>query len=86
VKSPPVAISKTRPISRYKASGEPHSKHRILLSGIVLGVFTDPLPSNRRHIFARVGFLGNVFTESLPSNGSTSHNILVNEGPGEPVN
>jgi hypothetical protein len=37
---------------------------------IVLGVFTDPLPSNRRHIVAGAGSRGNVSTESLPSNWS----------------
>jgi hypothetical protein len=45
------------------------------LSRIVLGVLTDPLPSNRSPIVARVGFRENVFTESLPSNGSTRHNM-----------
>jgi hypothetical protein len=55
---------------------EPHGKHRLLLSRIVLGVFTDPLPSNRRPIVARVGSRGNVFTESLHINGSVSHNII----------
>jgi hypothetical protein len=33
------------------------------------GMFTAPLPSNRRPIAARVGSRRNVFTESLPSNG-----------------
>jgi hypothetical protein len=32
--------------------GGPHGKHRLLLSRIVLGVFTEPLPSNRRPIVA----------------------------------
>jgi hypothetical protein len=40
-------------------------------------VFTDPLPSNRRPIVARIGLHGNVFTESLPNNGSKRHNILI---------
>jgi hypothetical protein len=44
---------------------------------IVLGVFTDPLPSNRRPIVGRVGSRGNVFTESLSSNGSIRHNIFT---------
>jgi hypothetical protein len=47
----------------------------LILSRIVLGVFTDPLPSNRRPIVPCVGSRGNVFTESLPSNGSIRHNI-----------
>jgi hypothetical protein len=36
-------------------------------------MFTDPLPSNIRPIFARVGSRRNVFTESLPSSGSIRH-------------
>jgi hypothetical protein len=59
------------------ASRRTHGKHRLLLSRIVLGVFTDPLPSNRRPIFALVGSCGNVFTESLPSSGSIRHNIFT---------
>jgi hypothetical protein len=43
---------------------------------IVLSVFTDLLPSNRRPIVARVGSRKNIFTESLPSNGSIRHNII----------
>jgi hypothetical protein len=54
--------------------GEPHGKHCLLLSRIVLRVFTDPLPSNKRPIVARFGSRGNMFTESLPSNGYTCHN------------
>jgi hypothetical protein len=38
-------------------------------------VFADPLPSNRRPIFVRVGCRGNVSTESLPNNRSIRHNI-----------
>jgi hypothetical protein len=63
--------------SRYVVSGGPHEEHRLLLSRIVLGVFSDPLPSNRRPIVARVGSRGNVFTESLPSNGFIRHNIML---------
>jgi hypothetical protein len=40
------------------------------------GVFTAPLPSNRRPVVARVGSRGNMFTESLPSNGSIRNNII----------
>jgi hypothetical protein len=40
------------------------------------GLFTDPLRSNGRPIFARVRFRGNIYTESLPSNGSIYHNIF----------
>jgi hypothetical protein len=40
-------------------------------------VFTDPLPSVRRPVVARVGSRGNVFTESLPSNGCIRHNTKV---------
>jgi hypothetical protein len=50
-----------------------HNPFRLLS----LGVFTYPLARNIRHIFARIGFLGNVFTESLPNNGSLRHNILI---------
>jgi hypothetical protein len=49
--------------------GRPHTEHFLLLSRIVLGIFTYPLPSNKRPIVTRVGFRGNVFTEPLPSNG-----------------
>jgi hypothetical protein len=56
--------------------GWPQGKHRLLLSCIVLGVFTDPLPSNKRPIFARVGSHWKMFTEPLPSNGSISYNIF----------
>jgi hypothetical protein len=42
-----------------------------------LGVFTDPLPSNRHPIAAHVGSRGDVFTESLPSNWSIRHNINI---------
>jgi hypothetical protein len=44
------------------------SKHRLLLFRILLGVFTVPLPSNRRPIVALSR--GNVFTEPLRSNES----------------
>jgi hypothetical protein len=54
----------------------PRGKHRLLFPRIVLDVFTDPLPSNRHPIVARVGSRRNVLTESLPSNGSIHHNIL----------
>jgi hypothetical protein len=63
--------------SRYIASGRIPRKYRLLLSRIVLGVFADPLPSNRRPIVARVCSRGNMFTESLPSNGSIRHNIQL---------
>jgi hypothetical protein len=39
-------------------------------------VFTDPLPSNRRPIVARVCLSGTVFTELLPSNGHTRRSIV----------
>jgi hypothetical protein len=55
--------------------GGPHGKHRLLLPPIVLGVFTDQLPSNKRSIVARLRFRGNVFTESLLRNGSIRHSI-----------
>jgi hypothetical protein len=42
------------------------------------GVFTNPLPSNRYPIVARVDSSKNVFTESLPSNGYTRHNMILN--------
>jgi hypothetical protein len=58
--------------------GVHHGKHRLLLSRIVLGVFTDSLPSNRCPTVARLASRGNVFTESLPSNGSICHNIYRN--------
>jgi hypothetical protein len=57
--------------------GRPHGKHHLLLSCIVLGMFTDPLPSNRHLIAACVGSCRNAFTESLPSNGSIRHNIIL---------
>jgi hypothetical protein len=44
----------------------PHRKHSFYCWR---GVFTAPLPSNRRPIFPRVCFCGNVFSESLSSNG-----------------
>jgi hypothetical protein len=53
--------------------GKPHGKHRLLLSCIVLGFFTDPLLSNRRLIVTRVGSRTNVFTESLPTNVTLCH-------------
>jgi hypothetical protein len=40
-------------------------------------VFTDPWPSNRRPIVARVGSPCNVFPESLSSNGSIRYNIFL---------
>jgi hypothetical protein len=57
--------------------GGPHGKHYFLLSRIVLGVFIDPLPSNRRHMVARVGSRWNVFTESSTSNVCTRHSIYI---------
>jgi hypothetical protein len=57
--------------------GGPLGEHRLLLSRIVSGVFTDPLPNNRHPNVGRVGSRGNVFTESLPSNGSIRHNIVT---------
>jgi hypothetical protein len=56
---------------------------RLLLSRIVLDVFTYPLPSNRHPIVALVYSRGNVFTESLPSNGSIHHN---NQYPSRDMN
>jgi hypothetical protein len=53
-------------VSFYKPRHRPHRK-RSLYSW--RGVFTAPLPSNRRTIVERVCLRGNVFTESLPSNG-----------------
>jgi hypothetical protein len=49
-----------------------HRKHSLYC----WGVFTAPLPSNRRPIVARVGSCGNVLTESWPSNGYTRHIAL----------
>jgi hypothetical protein len=40
------------------------------------GMFTAPLPSNRRHIVPHFCFCGNVFSESLHSNEHTYHNIV----------
>jgi hypothetical protein len=40
-------------------------------------VFTDPFPSNRRPIFARVSSHGIVLTESFSSNESVRHNVNV---------
>jgi hypothetical protein len=54
----------------------PREKHHHLLSRIVVGVFTDPLSSNRRPIDARVGSRWNVFTELLPNSESIRHIIL----------
>jgi hypothetical protein len=54
----------------------PRGKQRLLLSRIVSGVFTDPLPSNGRSIVVPVDSRGNVFAESLPNNGSIRHNML----------
>jgi hypothetical protein len=48
----------------------PHRKHSLYCSS---GVFTEPLPTNRRPIVASVCLRGNVFTESLPNNGYTRH-------------
>jgi hypothetical protein len=42
-----------------------------------LGMFMDPLPSNRCLIVARFGSRGTVFPESLRSNGSIRHNIMM---------
>jgi hypothetical protein len=55
----------------------PHGKHNLYC---YRGVFTDSLPSNGRHILARVGWRWNVFTESLPINGYTRHNSFVSFG------
>jgi hypothetical protein len=46
-----------------------------LLSRIVFGVFTDPLPSSRCPIVVHIGSSGNVFTKSLPGCGSAHHSI-----------
>jgi hypothetical protein len=62
--------------SCYIALGRTPRKQRLQLSRIVLGLFTNPLPSNSRPIVARVGFRGNVLTESLPSNGFIRHIII----------
>jgi hypothetical protein len=40
-------------------------ENSLLLSRIILGMFTDPLPSNGRRVAARVCSRGNVFTESI---------------------
>jgi hypothetical protein len=63
--------------SRYIASERTPRKTHLLLSHIVLGVFTDLLHSNRRPVAARVVSRVDVFTESLPSNGSIRHNINI---------
>jgi hypothetical protein len=55
--------------------GGPHGKYSLMLSSIVLSVFTDPLPSNRRPIVKRLGSRGNVFTDSFSSNGSVRKNM-----------
>jgi hypothetical protein len=62
--------------SLYSLGADPTEKNLLLLSRIVLGVFIDPLPSNRRPIIARVGSRVNVFTEPLPSIESICHNNL----------
>jgi hypothetical protein len=62
--------------SHYIASRQTPRKHRLLLSRIVLGFFTDPLSGIRRPIVACVGSRTNVFIESLPSNGYTRHSII----------
>jgi hypothetical protein len=46
------------------------------LSGIILGVFTYPLPSNRGPIVSLVRFRWNMFSESLPINWSIRHKIF----------
>jgi hypothetical protein len=63
-----------------------HGKHCLLLSRIVLGVFTAPLHSNGRGeeyienilLLTRV-CLWQLFTESLPSNGYTRRTIIYRE-------
>jgi hypothetical protein len=52
----------------------PRRKHSLLLSRIVIAVFTDPLLSNICPIFARIGSHENVFIELLPSSGSVLNN------------
>jgi hypothetical protein len=47
------------------------------LSRIVLGMFTDTLPSKRRPIDPRVAFSGNVFNLSLSTNEFMSHSIVT---------
>jgi hypothetical protein len=50
----------------------PRSKQRLYCWQ---GLFTAPLPSNKRHIVARVDSGGNVITNSLPSNGFIRYNM-----------
>jgi hypothetical protein len=72
--SPWTAISRTPPISRQQLTApldllvmyprvESHGKHRLILYRITLVVFTDPLPTNRRPVVARVGRHGEVMTD-----------------------
>jgi hypothetical protein len=62
----------------------PHGKHRLLLTRIVLGVFTTPLHSNGRgadhtedNLLLRRVCRGHVFTESLPSSGYPRHSTYA---------
>jgi hypothetical protein len=61
----------------YIALRRTHRKQRFLYC--CEGMFTAPLPSNRRPIVPRVCFCGNVFSESLPSNGYTRHIIFLDK-------
>jgi hypothetical protein len=67
-----------RGASRYIALGGPHGKHHVVLSCIVICMFTDPLPTSRHPIVSHVGSHGNVFIKLLPSNGSVCRNIIKN--------
>jgi hypothetical protein len=56
----------------------PHGKDSLLLSSIILGIFTAPLHSNGRgadHIENILSVVVALVYESLPSNGCTRHNI-----------
>jgi hypothetical protein len=65
---------------RYVLSGRIQRKKNLLSSRIILGVLTDPLPSNKRSMVALIGSCWNVFSESLPSNGSIQHSIFILNG------
>jgi hypothetical protein len=42
----------------------------------IVGMFTDPLPSNGRLSIVTCEYVADVITETVPSNGSTRHNII----------
>jgi hypothetical protein len=64
--------------SFYNLSARNHGKYSLCCWQ---GVFTAPLPSDRRPIVARVDMRENLFTESFPSNGYTCHNKLCRVFP-----